>query len=52
MKKISIKLCFMEKTTSVEEVISHCKRYPIMSKYQLVIIKEAQDLSRKIESLI
>jgi|TARA_B110000444_G_C18842602_1_gene599843 DNA polymerase-3 subunit delta len=39
------------KDSSVEEVISYCKRYPIMSKYQLVIIKEAQDLSRKIESL-
>ena len=39
------------KESSVEEVISYCKRYPMMSKYQLVIIKEAQDLSRKIESL-
>ncbi len=39
------------KDTTVEELISHCKRYPMMSKYQLVVIKEAQDLSRKIESL-
>lgn len=39
------------KDTSIEELISHCKRYPMMSKYQLVVIKEAQDLSRKIESL-
>ena len=39
------------KDITVEELISHCKRYPMMSKYQLVVIKEAQDLSRKIESL-
>ena len=39
------------KDTSIEELISHCKRYPMMSKYQVVIIKEGQDLSRKIETL-
>ena len=39
------------KDSSVEELISHCKRYPMMSKHQLVIVKEAQDLSRKIEDL-
>ena len=39
------------KDTTVEELISHCKRYPMMSKYQVVFLKEAQDLSRKIETL-
>ena len=39
------------KDTTVEELISHCKRYPMMSKYQVVFLKEGQDLSRKIETL-
>ncbi len=39
------------KETNIDELVSHCKRYPIMSKYQIVILKEAQDLSRKIEKL-
>ena len=37
------------KDSSVEEIVSYCKRYPMMSKYQVIILKEAQDLSRKIE---
>ncbi len=39
------------KETSVDELVSHCKRYPVMSKFQIVILKEAQDLSRRIENL-
>ena len=39
------------KDTSVGEIISVCKRFPMMSKYQLVIIKEAQDLSSKLDNL-
>lgn len=39
------------KDSSVEDLISCCKRYPMMSKYQVVILKEGQDLSRKIENL-
>lgn len=39
------------KDTSVDEIISVCKRFPMMSKYQLVIIKEAQDLSSKLDNL-
>jgi len=39
------------KDTSVENIISHCKRYPLMSDHQLVVVKEAQDLSRNIELL-
>jgi len=38
--------------TTAEEIISVCKRFPLMSKFQLVIIKEAQDLSSKIDGLI
>ncbi|CAM4151062.1 DNA polymerase III subunit delta [Flavobacterium antarcticum] len=35
----------------VEDIISTCKRYPMMSDYQVVIVKEAQDLSRTIDKL-
>ena len=40
------------KDTSCEEIISVCKRFPMMSKFQLVIIKEAQNLSSKIDGLV
>lgn len=37
---------------SVEDIISNAKRYPMMAEYQVVIVKEAQDLSRTIEKLV
>ncbi|MFV0572599.1 MAG: DNA polymerase III subunit delta [Xanthomarina gelatinilytica] len=37
---------------SLEDVVGHAKRYPMMSEYQVVIVKEAQDLSRHIEKLV
>lgn len=36
--------------TSVDEVISNAKRFPMMAQYQVVIVKEAQHLSRNIEN--
>ena len=39
------------KDTSLDEVVSHAKRFPMMAEYQLVIVKEAQHLSRTIEQL-
>lgn len=36
---------------SVEDIVSNAKRYPMMAEYQVVIVKEAQDLSRTIEKL-
>ncbi len=36
---------------TVEDIISNAKRYPMMAEYQVVIVKEAQDLSRTIEKL-
>ena len=36
---------------SVDTIVSICKKYPLMSDYQLVIIKEAQDLGNTIENL-
>ena len=38
------------KETDVASIISYAKRFPMMSNYQLVIIKEAQDVN-KIEEL-
>lgn len=37
---------------SVDDIISNAKRYPMMSERQVVIVKEAQDLSRTIENLL
>ena len=39
------------KEVSVEEVISHAKRFPMMSEYQVIVVREAQHLSRTIENL-
>nr|WP_298926070.1 DNA polymerase III subunit delta [uncultured Allomuricauda sp.] len=36
--------------TSVDDVISNAKRFPMMAQYQVVIVKEAQHLSRNIEN--
>ncbi len=38
--------------TSIEELVSNAKRYPMMAEYQVVIVKEAQHLSRTIEQLV
>ncbi|WP_127020576.1 DNA polymerase III subunit delta [Flagellimonas beolgyonensis] len=40
------------KDTSVDEVVANAKRFPMMADYQVVIVKEAQHLSRTIESLV
>lgn len=39
------------KETTVEEVVSNAKRYPMMADYQVVIVKEAQELARTIDKL-
>ena len=39
------------KETSLEQVLANAKRYPMMSERQVVIVKEAQHLSRNIEEL-
>ncbi len=36
---------------SVEDIVGHAKRFPMMAEYQVIIVKEAQDLSRTIEKL-
>lgn len=37
--------------TTVDDIVGHAKRYPMMAERQVVIVKEAQDLSRTIEKL-
>ena len=39
---------FYGKDTSVEEIISACKQYPMMSNKRLVLVREAQELSKSI----
>ena len=36
---------------SIEDIVSTAKRYPMMADRQVVIVKEAQDLSRTIDKL-
>ena len=36
------------KDVSLDEVLSTAKRFPMMAEYQVVMVKEAQDLSREI----
>ncbi len=36
---------------AIEDIVSNAKRYPMMAEHQVVIVKEAQDLSRTIEKL-
>ncbi|HJN54204.1 MAG TPA: DNA polymerase III subunit delta [Flavobacteriaceae bacterium] len=39
------------KETNIDEIISICKKFPLMSNYQVVVLREAQDLSRTIDQL-
>ncbi|WP_338358383.1 DNA polymerase III subunit delta [Yeosuana marina] len=37
---------------TIDDIVENAKRYPMMSERQVVIVKEAQDLSRTIEKLV
>lgn len=37
---------------SIDDIIAQAKRFPMMAERQVVIVKEAQDLSRTIEQLV
>ncbi|MDO1500849.1 DNA polymerase III subunit delta [Winogradskyella maritima] len=37
---------------SIDDIVSNAKRYPMMAERQVIIVKEAQDLSRTIEQLV
>ncbi len=36
---------------TIEDIVGHAKRFPMMAERQVIIVKEAQDLSRTIEKL-
>ena len=40
------------KEVTIEDIVSNAKRYPMMAERQVVIVKEAQHLSRTIENLV
>lgn len=40
------------KESTVEDIVSNAKRYPMMSERQVIIVKEAHHLSRTIEKLV
>ena len=37
---------------TIEDIVDNAKRFPMMAERQVVIVKEAQDLSRTIENLV
>lgn len=37
---------------TIDDIVGNAKRFPMMSDYQVIIVKEAQDLSRTIEKLV
>jgi DNA polymerase-3 subunit delta len=45
-------MVFYGRDVSVEDIVSQAKRYPMMAEKQVVIVKEAQDLSRTIDRLL
>ena len=44
-------MVFYGRDVSIDDIVSNAKRYPMMAERQVIIIKEAQDLSRTIEQL-
>ncbi len=42
---------FYGRDISVDEIVSYAKRYPLMAEKQVIIIKEAQHLSRTLDAL-
>jgi len=36
---------------TIDDIVGNAKRFPMMADYQVIIVKEAQDLSRTIENL-
>ncbi|KPM33527.1 DNA polymerase III, delta subunit [Croceitalea dokdonensis DOKDO 023] len=40
------------KDATVDDIVSNAKRFPMMAEHQVIIVKEAQHLSRTIEQLV
>ncbi|MCF6222402.1 MAG: DNA polymerase III subunit delta [Flavobacteriaceae bacterium] len=45
-------MVYYGRDVSIDDIIAHAKRFPMMAEKQVIIIKEAQDLSRTIENLL
>jgi DNA polymerase-3 subunit delta len=45
-------MIFYGRDVTIEDVIAAAKRYPMMAERQVIIVREAQDLSRTIENLV
>jgi len=44
-------MIFYARDVTIEDIVANAKRFPMMSEKQVVIVKEAQDLSRTIDRL-
>ncbi len=40
------------KETNIDDIVGNAKRYPMMADHQVLVVKEAQHLSRTIENLV
>ena len=40
------------KEVGIDDIVGHAKRYPMMADRQVIIVKEAQELSRTLEQLV
>jgi DNA polymerase-3 subunit delta len=45
-------MVYYGRDVSIEDIVGSAKRYPMMAERQVIIVKEAQDLSRTIENLV
>ena len=45
-KGFNLSVIYCTKETEVSTIINAAKRYPMMSRYQVVVVKEAQNLSK------
>ena len=43
---------FYGKDSNIADVVDSCKRYPMMAEHQLIVVREAQELSRTIDKLV
>lgn len=43
---------FYGKDSTIPEIVDACKRFPMMAEHQLIVVREAQELSRTIEKLV
>ena len=45
-------MVYYGRDAKIEDIVSASKRFPMMAERQVIIVKEAQDLSRTIENLV